>query len=496
MEYDAILSVLPPYSVNTPSLNISLLHSFLSLKGLNIYTVDFSPGFYYNHLNDFLIENPFTFNVPIFPLLGYALWYFNSEDYFNIDKIGKYILKSLSPVHFDIYSPIFEKIRTKIPKFLKILRRYSEYLISIETNTYCFSINITNVIPTLEIIKNIKNVKPDSNVILGGPEVFQIYRCDLYTYLDTIDYVIYHNEGEIPLYLLLKTLKDDENPSKVPGISVKRNHDIYKTNPPRFVDINSIPKISYDQIIYFDFKFSDFNKLELLTTKGCPSHCLFCNEPNIWAQFVSKKPSILVDEIKYYIDKYNIRNFEITDNAFNNTNNLLKALETLQKEGYIINFGGNCKISNMSKETLKNYKDLGLKYCFLGIESASENILKLMRKNISLKYASDLIKMASKFDINVLIYLIIGFPQEYERDFELTCNFVSENKDYIEDICMSVFTLMNKSPIFYSNLLKPIQLGPKILNCFDYQTFDGIDHKIRAERLLRIKNLWASLKNH
>ncbi|MHA1232193.1 MAG: hypothetical protein ACTSRP_25080, partial [Candidatus Helarchaeota archaeon] len=147
MEYDAILSVLPPYSVNTPSLNISLLHSFLSLKGLNIYTVDFSPGFYYNHLNDFLIENPFTFNVPIFPLLGYALWYFNSEDYFNIDKIGKYILKSLSPVHFDIYSPIFEKIRTKIPKFLKILRRYSEYLISIETNTYCFSINITNVIP-------------------------------------------------------------------------------------------------------------------------------------------------------------------------------------------------------------------------------------------------------------------------------------------------------------------------------------------------------------
>jgi radical SAM superfamily enzyme YgiQ (UPF0313 family) len=86
-----------------------------------------------------------------------------------------------------------------------------------------------------------------------------------------------------------------------------------------------------------------------------------------------------------------------------------------------------------------------------------------------------------------------GFPNENEDDFEKTINFLKENVEYIENIIVSVFSLMKSSPIFNSNLIKPIALNPPELNAWTYETFDGVTHKDRMKRLLFIKKMWKDI---
>jgi hypothetical protein len=210
MDYDCVISLIPPYTVNTPSACIAALYSFLIDKGIKAYALDFSPNFYKTKSEIFKIDNPFPFKIHSFALLGYALWLFNANQVFNIDNIGELILKSLSPIHLDLYDSIFSQLKKKIPFFTSILDKYSNKLLSFNTDNYCFSINITNAIATLKVIEKIKKHKPTSNVILGGPEVFNTYRCDLYISSELIDYVIYPFEGEIPIYKIIKMLKEED----------------------------------------------------------------------------------------------------------------------------------------------------------------------------------------------------------------------------------------------------------------------------------------------
>ncbi|MHA1752108.1 MAG: B12-binding domain-containing radical SAM protein [Candidatus Helarchaeota archaeon] len=495
MEYDCVLSLIPPYTINTPSSGLALLHTYLKEKGINIQTIDFSPGFYYKYLKDFDINHSFKFKINLFPLIGYTLLLFDSKNFFSIKNVGKHFLESLSPIHLDLFNEIFQNLRDKTAKFYNILDKYVQNLISFDTNIYAFSVNITNVIATLKVIQNIKRLKPNSIIILGGPETFPTYRRDLYVNLDIIDYVIYHNDGTYPLFKLIDSLKQKSNLSIVPGLALKKNNHIYITELPPKINLNDLPFPIYDELTYFDYKFKNFQKLELLATKGCDGRCSFCNEPSIWNPIISKSPNNILKEIKYYLKNYGIDKFEISDNAFNITTNFTNALKLLDQENLHISFGGNCKLNNLNQNRIKIFKKYGLTHCFYGLESGSQKVLNLMKKDLNIRSATKLIRLTSELDIDVVLYLIIGFPGELDIDFESTINFLDDNRNYIDDIIISVFTLMNNSPIFNSKSVIPIRLGPKILNCFTYKTQDGITHKKRAERYLKIKEFWEPIHN-
>jgi len=497
MDYDCILSLIPPYTVTTPSIGIASLYSFLKDKNFKVYAFDFCLGFYKKFFKKLKIHHNFPFRIPQYPLLGYTLWLYESEKFFYIKKIGEYIIRSLSPIHYDLYSNLFNKQKERISLFDQIIKKYIDKLLSFNTEIYAFSINITNAISTLKVISEIKKHKPEVKIIIGGPEAFPIYRCYLYANLDIIDFVIYHYEGELPLYYLLKIIKNNESFNNLRGVLYKSKSDmkINRTPPPLSLDLNKLPNFDYDEIDYYDIKFDEIKKLDLLTSKGCQNNCVFCNEPIIWNKFTYKSPQKLYREIKYYINKFGISDFEISDNAFNNTNNLLKSLSLLDTEGYKIRFGGNCKINRLNLSDLKRYKSYGLTHCYYGLESASQKILNLMHKNLNIEYASKIIKNTSKLNIEVLLYFIVGFPFEYDDDFQKNLEFLLQYRDFIDDIYVSVFTFMNEAPISNSDFIKIKRLGPDILNCFIYESNDGITNEIRKNRYIKMRKYWEYIKN-
>lgn len=137
-----------------------------------------------------------------------------------------------------------------------------------EFDVVAFSCYIWNITATLECIRLIKEKNPNTQIMLGGPEVSYDY--DNIIALEEIDFIV-AGEGEIAFRSFLEHPLE---PEKVPGLIYKNQGKILKNPPAPNYDIrefaNSMP-------YQFDDPESLRNKvLYLETSRGCPYKCEFC----------------------------------------------------------------------------------------------------------------------------------------------------------------------------------------------------------------------------
>ena len=88
-------------------------------------------------------------------------------------------------------------------------------------------------------------------------------------------------------------------------------------------------------------------------------------------------------------------------------------------------------------ETLKLYNNAGVDRMIIGLESASDPVLKHMKKYGSIKGNREIfenireVNKTSKRPIKIMLQLIIGYLNEGEEDFQKTMDFVEEFHDVI-----------------------------------------------------------------
>ena len=188
MEFDLALVSMPAFTQNCPSLGLASLAAYLTEKNYRILCYDFGIPFYQKELKKYHISNPLInqLNLSLYPLWAVSNWLGLNEILSSED--GRSLIKSLCPVCSDLYQPIFKEFLTQIPLTEKVLSTYAKNLTDLNTNAYGFSLLIGNAMATLFTIKKIKEEKPDSIIIVGGPETSPYYRADFYSQFDELDF--------------------------------------------------------------------------------------------------------------------------------------------------------------------------------------------------------------------------------------------------------------------------------------------------------------------
>ncbi|MDI3328117.1 MAG: B12-binding domain-containing radical SAM protein [Alicyclobacillaceae bacterium] len=143
-------------------------------------------------------------------------------------------------------------------------------LVRREPDVIGFSCYIWNITETLRIVRLLKKVRPQTWIVLGGPEVSYETEGWMKAYPE-IDAVVI-GEGERTFYELLAALRDGKSLEEVAGLAYRDGERVRFTARRAWIDpLDSIPSPYADRLHELDHRIVYFE-----ASRGCPFHCQFC----------------------------------------------------------------------------------------------------------------------------------------------------------------------------------------------------------------------------
>lgn len=286
-----------------------------------------------------------------------------------------------------------------------------------------FSCYIWNIRETIPVISILKKIMPDTVIILGGPEV--TYNSEEWLKeLSDVD-IIVRGEGEHTFKSLLSMIQSGGSWDDVPGITYRRNDEIYVNPPAPKLDLNDIPSP-----YRFETDLPNLSKriTYVETSRGCPFRCQFCLSS---VEFGVRYFDIdqMKDDLKYLMDR-GAKTIKFIDRTFNlDKEYALEIFDFLIKNhhpGNVFQFEITADIMKPEVlEFINRHAPKGLFRFEIGVQSTNDQTNRLIKRWQDFNKLSrtvNLIKEGGK--VVQHLDLIAGLPEEDYDSFKKTFNDV------------------------------------------------------------------------
>lgn len=264
-------------------------------------------------------------------------------------------------------------------------------------------------------------------IVLGGPSPTS--QPD-YTLRNCKADCVIRNEGEITILDLIKNLN---NLSSVKGISYREGSKIIHNKPRELIkDLDSIPFPAYHllpNLKLYRSRSRGFPVAPLLSSRGCPFQCIFCNKNIYGHKFRTRSPENVVKEIEYLVNEYGVKQIEIVDDNFTlDTKRAEKIFDLIieKKLKVLFNFQNGLRADTLTPRLVKKMKKAGTYKVSISVESGNKKIQKTIKKYLDLNVAKKAVKMLRKEGIVVFAGFMLGLPYENEKTMQDTINFAKE----------------------------------------------------------------------
>lgn len=294
----------------------------------------------------------------------------------------------------------------------------------------CYTYDLPNIKIMLKFSKKNKAI-----TLLGGPHPSSVPKETMDFFSDTLDYC-FKGEAEIGLAMLLDGLSGKNSLSKedIPGLVWRDKNRILENQVIYNNDLDSFGMPAWDLIKPHEYPeaqhgafFKRFPIAPIMTTRGCPYSCTFCAGSRVSGRVWRKRSTAhIINEIKFLYHKYGIREFHIIDDNFTLDKRFAKdVLENIKKLDFAISWAvpNGIRMESLDDEILSLMKETGLYLVSLGIESGSNRILDLMKKNITTAKIKNAVSKIRRFNIDIAAFFIMGFPGETIEDIKKTIKF-------------------------------------------------------------------------
>jgi len=241
-----------------------------------------------------------------------------------------------------------------------------------------------------------------------------------------VDYVITGGNYDISLLALAKHLRDgDDLPAGIwsrDGDQVRNTGKFkldYDLNKLSFIDRRLTKAHLYGEKWKRRVPF-----MYTMVGRDCPwSKCTFCSWTTLYPRFKTRSPDSLLDEIGYLIDEFGTKEIFDDTGTFPGGNWLKTFCKGMIERGYHkeILFSCNMRFDYMLDPAVPELmKKAGFRKVKSGLESASNETLRRIRKGYGVKEIVKGCKNASKAGIDVHLTVIVGYPWETKEDVKRT----------------------------------------------------------------------------
>jgi len=308
--------------------------------------------------------------------------------------------------------------------FLAEINRFSPDILVAEPPTISLPL-------MMELLKEAKGTT-GCKLVVVGLHVTGLPNDTMKTY-PFIDYAIV-GEYESALKELVETEeKGDNSEKKISGIVFRHNGEVS-------VNSRSNPKIPFDAMpypdrddlpveLYHDFEIVGKPTVQMLTSRGCPYQCTFCNTTVFYPGGLYRARAIknVVDEMEYVVEKYRARQIYFDDDLpFINRSRLQQLVEEILSRNLDIPWGsmGDINIDEESIRLISRAGCVGLKF---GVESINSRALKAVNKKfITAEKTRNFVKACKKYRLWTHGTFIIGLPYDTRESILATLKFALE----------------------------------------------------------------------
>ena len=233
---------------------------------------------------------------------------------------------------------------------------------------------------------------------------------------------------------LLKQLGGGRRFDEVPGLVYKKNGEIFVTPevPEAFDDYPNPARHLLPNELYAEFPTERKNFTVMVTSKGCPRGCIFCEACR--TVYNSRGPLTVVKEIEECYDQYGIREIDIFDYDFTaDRKRVLSICRELQKRKIDMIWACRARIDTVDDDLLKEMKAAGCNRIYFGIESGVQRILDKIGKGIKLEQITETLRLTKQHGIRALGFFLVGNPGETREDIRQTIRFAEKlDLDYVQ----------------------------------------------------------------
>jgi radical SAM superfamily enzyme YgiQ (UPF0313 family) len=351
----------------------------------------------------------------------------------------------------------------------------------------------------LRIAQTIKASYPTIKIGLGGGYVnTELRELDEPRIFNFVDFITL-DSGERPLLSLLEHLAGKRSADRLVRTFIRneQNQVEYKNWPEPdipFEDVGTatwdgLPLDSYlsllDMLNPMHRLWSDGRWNKLTVAHGCYwKKCSFCDVSlDYISRYETASASLLVDRIEAIIAETGQTGFHFVDEAA--PPKILKALaEELLRRKVLISWWGNIRFEKtFTPELAQLLAKSGCIAMSGGLEVASDRLLKLMKKGVSVNQVAQVTKSFSDAGILVHAYLMYGFPTQTVQETVDSLEYVRQlfangciQSGFFHRFSCTVHSPVGLNPQEYGIKLIPLPPVSFAKNDIGFIDPSGVDH--------------------
>jgi anaerobic magnesium-protoporphyrin IX monomethyl ester cyclase len=321
-----------------------------------------------------------------------------------------------------------------LPALINEINEYGPGLIGITSTTPIFN----NAAESAQVIKKefpeiLLCIGGVHSTIIGG-SLLEKYHC--------FDLQIL-GEGEFTLQDILNSIKTGRPCLEdIPGLAYRKNGKVIKNaGRPLTQDLDSLPLPARHLLKNHIYCHTipgreSVSYANVFTSRGCPFHCIFCSQHTMFGRNMRwHSINRIMSEFRIITQDLGIKHIIFMDETLTlNKPRLREICRAIKDSGLRFTWEGWTHASTIDQEILETMKSAGMIRISFGIESGDPEILKTIKKGVSLQDIRKAYKIAHKVGIETRGSAMLGHPDETLKTAWRTIRFCRSIKE-----CQQIF---------------------------------------------------------
>lgn len=336
----------------------------------------------------------------------------------------------------------------------------------------------TQFIPALTLARLLKSALPGVVILVGGMPI--IDSADMLEGFGVLSHLVDGfcvGDGEETLIGAIEAVQGGRDLTGVPNlVTFRDNRPVF--GPLRNFPMDRLPTPDFDGFPLERY-FSPELNLPLITSKGCYwGECTFCSDSVFDRAYRSRPMRLVVEDVVRLQQRYGTEVFSLIDDSIS-AQQITRFVDDVLARNLRLRWRFRTRAEpGYTPELCRRLVAAGGRKVYIGIESASQRVLDLMKKGTDLETVETVLGNLEAAGLPVHAFCMVGFPTETPEDVRATADLIFRHRDVVESMLFSGFVLRRRSAAYLrpeENHIRKIEVvGDGLVDAVRFEVASGI----------------------